>query len=124
MREDRYLLYGLAGICCVLLTILLAVLNAPEMVQETLHAALFAFVVAAVLNRFVGKVSLHMLVMGGSAAVLAFVSVPLAVLLGLLGLLVGWSQLYLTRHVFYELILGWSVGLACLGSWLFITMLG
>ena len=120
VREDRYLLYGLAGTCFVLLIALLSVFDAPKIVQETLRAALFAFVIAAVLNRFVGKVSLHMLAMGGSAAVMAFVSLPLAVILGLFGFVVGWSRLYLTRHTVAEVTLGWIIGIACFGAWLVI----
>lgn len=118
VREDRHLLYGLAGACFLLLIVLLIVFDAPWVVQETLRAALFAFGVAAVLNQTVGKVSLHMLAMGGCAAVLAFASAPLAVVLGLLGLLVGWSRLYLTRHTALEVVLGWGVGLLCFASWL------
>ena len=121
VRKDRYLLYGVAGVCFVLVIILLAVLGAPKVARETLQAALFAFVVAAVLNRFVGKVSLHMLAMGGSAAVLAFVSVPLAVILGLLALPVGWSRLYLTRHTLFEVALGWMVGILGFGLWLLVA---
>lgn len=121
VREDRHLLYGIAGVCFVLVIILLAVLGAPEITRETLQAALCAFVVAAVLNRFVGKVSLHMLVMGGSTAVLAFVLVPLAVGLGLLGLPVGWSRLHLTRHTLFETVLGWAVGFICFAAWLLIA---
>ncbi len=118
VREDRHLLYVLAGACFLLLIILLIIFDAPGVVRETLQAALFAFGVAAVLNRAIGKVSLHMLAMGGCAAVFAFTSAPLAVVLGLLSLPVGWSRLYLTRHTVLEVVLGWSVGFLCFTCWL------
>ncbi len=122
VREDRVLLYGLAGACSVLLIILLAVFDAPRIVQATLRAALFAFGVAAVLNRFVGKISLHMLAMGGCMAVLSFVSLPTGITLGLFSLPLGWSRLYLTRHTFMEVLVGWLVGVICFGSWFSITL--
>ena len=121
VREDRYVLYTLAGVCFILLIALLSFLNAPGIVQNTLRAALFAFTIAAVLNRFVGKVSLHMLALGGCAAVFFFVSVPIGVFVALLGLPVAWSRLYLKRHTMLETVLGWSIGFVGFSIWLLIV---
>jgi membrane-associated phospholipid phosphatase len=118
LRQDRYLLYGLAGGCFLLLIALLWLLAAPTLVQVTLQAALVAFIIAALLNRFVGKVSLHMLAIGGCTALLYLISWPLAVVMATMSLLVGWSRLYLTRHTLPEIVLGWLVGGISFLSWI------
>ena len=117
IREDRYLLYGLAGGCFILLVALLALLQAPAIVQQTLQAALFAIAVGAILNRFVNKLSLHTLTVAGCAAVLLFVRPSAGIVLGLISLLVGWSRLYLSRHTLAEVIGGWFVGVLCVAIW-------
>ena len=121
VREDRYALYALAGVCFILLIALLGFLEAPSIVQGTLQAALFAFAIAAILNRFVGKVSLHMLALGGCAAVLSSVSAPVGAIVVFLGLPVGWSRLYLKRHTLFEILLGWLIGLVGFSVWLLIV---
>ena len=117
IREDRYLLYGLAGGCFILLVALLALLQAPAIVQQTLQAALFAVAVGAILNRFVNKLSLHTLTVAGCAAVLLFVRPSAGIVLGLISLLVGWSRLYLSRHTLAEVVGGWFVGVLCVAIW-------
>ena len=55
-----------------------------------------------------------MLVMGGSAALLSF-WMHLAIILGFLSIVLGWSRHYLARHTLAKLILGWLVGGVDLG---------
>ena len=120
VREDRYLLYALAGGCFILLVALLAFLQAPTIVQQTLQAALFAVAVGALFNRYVNKLSLHTLTVAGCAAVFLFVRPSAGITLGLVSLLVGWSRVYLTRHTLAEVIWGWVVGVLCVAIW-FLT---
>ena len=122
IREDRYLLYGLAGLCFVLLIILLALLGAPAIVQTTLQAALLSFIVSALFNRFVNKLSLHALTMAGCSMVLLFVSPFVGVVLAVVTLLVGWARLHLTRHTLAEVLGGWVVGAGCVGTWLLLFL--
>ena len=122
VREDRYLLCGLAGFCFVLLIALLALLQAPAVVQKTLQAALLAFAVSALFNRFVNKLSLHSLTMAGCSTVLLFVSPLLGVVLSVATLFVGWARLHLTRHTLAEVLGGWIVGAGCVGAWLLLFL--
>ena len=121
VRKDRYLLYGLAGFCFVLLITLLALLHAPAIVQTTLQAALFAFAVSALINHFVNKLSLHSLTMAGCSTVLLFVSPLLGVVLSVATLFVGWARLHLTRHTLTEVLGGWVVGAGCVAIWFSIS---
>ena len=120
VREDRSLLYGLAGGCFILLVALLASLRAPDIVQRTLQAALFAIAVGALFNRYVNKLSLHTLTVAGCAAVLIFVRPSAGTVLGLASLLVGWSRVYLTRHTLAEVFWGWIVGVLCVSIWFLV----
>ena len=122
VREDRYLLYGLAGLCFILLIVLLALLQAPAIVQRTLQAALLAFAVSALVNRFVNKLSLHSLAMAGCSTVLLFVSPLVSVAFSIITLFVGWARLHLTRHTLAEVLGGWVIGAGCVGTWLLLFL--
>ena len=124
VREDRRLLYGMAGFCFVLLLVLLFMLEAPPIVQRTLQAGLLAVLVGAGVNHFINKLSLHALTMAGCSTVLFFVSPPAGTALSLMTLLVGWSRLYLTRHTFREVLWGWVVGTVCVGFWFVVSPVG
>ena len=122
VREDRHLLYGLAGLCFALLVVLLALLQAPAIAQRTLQAALLAFAVSALVNRFVNKLSLHSLAMTVCSMVLLFVSPLVGVAFGIITLFVGWARLHLTRHTLAEVLGGWVIGAGCVGVWFWLFL--
>jgi membrane-associated phospholipid phosphatase len=105
----------------VLTIALLAFLQAPAIAQRTLQAGLLSVFVGSIFNRFVNKLSLHVLTVSGCAVVLYFVSPVAGVALGLISLLVAWSRVYLARHTISEVILGWIVGVVCTTAWLLMS---
>jgi membrane-associated phospholipid phosphatase len=121
IRKDRYTLYALGGGCLVLTIVLLALLQAPAIAQRTLQAGFLSVFVGSVFNRFVNKLSLHVLTVAGCAVVLYFVSPLAGIVLGLTSVLVAWSRVYLTRHTLPEAVWGWVVGIACTLIWLLIS---
>lgn len=121
IREDRHLLYGFSGISFILLIALLALLQAPLIVQRSLQAALLAVALGAVINRLATKLSLHALAMAGSSSILFSVSPLAGLILGVISLLVGWSRIYLRRHTLLEVVLGWLVGILAVATWLVIS---
>jgi membrane-associated phospholipid phosphatase len=121
IRKDRYTLYSLGGSCLTLTIVLLAFFQTPAIAQKTLQAGFLSILVGSVFNRFVNKLSLHVLTVAGCAVVLYFVSPFAGIVLGLISLLVAWSRVHLTRHTAPEVIWGWVVGLTCTIIWFFIS---
>ena len=121
IREDRYVFYFFGASCFVLLLVLLFTVQAPPIVQRSLQAALLALMAGAVMNRLVNKLSLHALTMAGSSTILFFVSPIAGIVLGLIGLFVGWSRVHLTRHTSAEVIWGWILGVVIFALWLYIS---
>jgi membrane-associated phospholipid phosphatase len=121
IRKDRYTLYALGGSCLILTIGLLALLQAPAIAQRTLQAGFLSVLVGSVFNRFVNKLSLHVLTVAGCAVVLYFVSPVAGIMLGLISLLVAWSRVYLTRHTLPEVVWGWMVGVVCTIIWLLVS---
>jgi membrane-associated phospholipid phosphatase len=121
IRDDRYVLYLLGGSCLVLMIVLLAVFQAPAIAQRTLQAGFLSIHVGSIFNRFVNKLSLHVLTVAGCAIVLFLVSPIAGVALGLISVLVAWSRVYLQRHTLPEVIWGWVVGVLCTILWLLIS---
>jgi membrane-associated phospholipid phosphatase len=121
IRKDRHTLYVLGNSCLVLTVVLLAFLQAPAIAQRTLQAGFLSVLVGSMFNRFVNKLSLHVLTVAGCAVVLYFVSPLAGIVLGLISSLVAWSRVYLTRHTLPEVAWGWVVGAACTIVWLLIS---
>lgn len=117
LREDRYLLYGLGAVLFVVLVGLLFWLDAPDVTRQTTFAATLAFFVAALFNKLVNKVSLHMMGTVAGASLLYFQAPLLGGLFALASLGVAWSRLYLKRHSLSEIILGALIGLVCVVLW-------
>jgi membrane-associated phospholipid phosphatase len=121
IRKDRYVLYILGGSCLILMIVLLIFLQAPAIAQRTLQAGFLSVLVGSVFNRFVNKLSLHVLTVAGCAVVLYFVSPIAGITLGLISLLVAWSRVYLARHTIPEVVWGWVVGVVCTIVWLLLS---
>jgi membrane-associated phospholipid phosphatase len=121
MREDRPVLYALGGSCMVLVIVLLAIFQAPVIAQKTLQAGFVSIVIGSLVNKYLNKVSLHVLTVAGCTVVLFFVSPIAGIALGIVSLLMAWSRLHLSRHTLPEVILGWLVGIVCTVVWLLIS---
>jgi membrane-associated phospholipid phosphatase len=121
IRNDRYVLYFLSGSCLVLMIILLIVFQAPAIAQKTLQAGFLSILVGSIFNRFVNKLSLHVLTVAGCAVVLFLVSPIAGVALAFISILVAWSRVYLQRHTIPEVIWGWVVGILCTIFWLLVS---
>lgn len=110
LRLDRHNLYRFAAFCFVLSTILLAAVGAPYLVLLTLASALVAVSIGSLFNRFVAKVSLHILTLAGCVAVLLFVAPFGALALACTGIPLSWARVYLGRHSLAEVFWGWAIG--------------
>jgi len=124
VRGQRTVFYvlGISGL--FLLVAAMQLLHAPAILRTAVNAAIATNVIAAGVNHFVTKVSVHAAAMAGCAAVLGLVMVdaspwPLSGIVGvvLLGLtaLQGWSRIYLGKHTAGQVLLGWMVAVVCVG---------
>lgn len=109
IREQRYNIYILAGVCFVILVLTFIWASAPAIALACLYAALSTVVIAALINRLVTKISLHAVAMAGCAAALFWVSPPLGLLLVLAGIAVSWARMHLKHHTLGQILLGWGV---------------
>lgn len=109
IREQRYTIYFLAGICFVVLVLLFIGVNAPAIALACLYAALPTVVIAAMINRLITKISLHAVAMAGCAAALFWMSPWLGLLVAAAGLAVSWARVQLQHHTLPQILLGWGV---------------
>lgn len=109
IREQRYSIYALAAICFMALTITFIQTGAPPIALACIYAALLTITLAAGINRFLTKVSIHSATMAGCATVIALMSPPIGVLMALMTIAVGWSRVQLKQHTMGQVIIGWSI---------------
>lgn len=121
-REDRHVLYALAGISLAVLLAVLIVLPAPPIVWWSMVTALVAITVGAFINYLVHKVSLHVLADTACATFLLFLWPPVGILLMVASLLVAWSRVYLNRHSVPDVLWGFSVGLVCSAAFFWLPL--
>ena len=112
-REDRHVLYALAGVSLAALLAVLVVLPAPPIVWWTMVTASAAITIGAFVNFLIHKVSLHVLTDTACATFLIFLWPLVGIVLLILSILVAWSRVYLGRHTVPDVIWGFSVGLVC-----------
>lgn len=111
IREQRFNIYILAGVCFVILVLTFIWAGAPAIALACLFAALATVVIAAVINRTVTKISLHAVAMAGCVAALFWVSPLLGLLLAVAGIAVSWSRMHLKHHTLLQILLGWGVAI-------------
>jgi len=110
-RDHRYGFYVFGMVCMVLSYGILLWLGAPPLLQAGFMAAMVAVLVGALANRFWTKVSIHVGAMAGIAVVAALYSLPLALVLGALALVVAWGRVVLGRHTVAQTLAGCAVAL-------------
>lgn len=108
-RHQRATVYVLAALCLVVLVVIVTLFSAPSLLRAVVYAALLAVVMAALINR-VTKISVHAMLMAGSAAVIGNLHPGLWPPVVALTLLQGWSRVYLGKHTVTQVLLGWLVG--------------
>lgn len=113
VSHQRHGFYIFGGACMIVCFAILLWLNAPPLLITSFLAALAAVIVSAVVTRFWTKVSIHSCAMTGVTTMVAFYSVPIALLLTIGTLLVIWSRLILKRHTLSEAILGGVIAVSC-----------
>lgn len=99
-------------------------LDATRFLQAAVYAAIATNVIAASVNHYVTKISVHVAALAGCAAVLALVSTGatqgvspgfVGGILVMLTVLQGWARVYLGRHTVGQVLLGWGVAVVCVG---------
>ncbi|CAN5903511.1 hypothetical protein BH24DEI2_BH24DEI2_17270 [soil metagenome] len=112
-REDRHVLYLVAGLSLLALLAALAALPAPRIVWWSMVTALVAIIVGAFVNLLVHKVSLHVLTDAACATFLVFLQPWVGAALLALCALVAWSRVYLGRHTVPDVLWGFGLGVLC-----------
>lgn len=124
VRRQRTIFYvlGISGL--LLLVAALHLLEAPKILWASVYAAIATNVIAASINHYVTKISVHAAAMAGCAVVLVIVSpvsgmgwlsIGLKGTLFALTVLQGWSRFYLGKHTPGQIMLGWGVAVLCVG---------
>ncbi len=121
IREDRPILYSLGGGCMILTIILLVIFQAPVIAQKTLQAGFISIVIGSLVNKYLNKVSLHVLTIASCAVILSFVSLIAGITLGIVSFLIAWSRLHLSRHTLPEVVWGWLVGVIAATAWMLLS---
>jgi membrane-associated phospholipid phosphatase len=109
VREQRHNIYALAAVCFLALVLTFIWAGAPAIALACLYAALITLLIAAAINRYLSKISLHSVAMAGSAAVLFLVSPPLGLLLAGATVAVGWARMQLRHHTLRQVLVGWGL---------------
>jgi len=112
-RENRNLLYFLALIELGILTALISILEAPEIITTVSYSAILLVLVGSIINRFT-KISLHVGVLSGFSTAISFLSVDIGILCFILTLGVLWSRLRLGRHTLQQVALGLAIPVSCI----------
>lgn len=106
IREQRHKIYLLAAVCFMVLVVIFIMTDAPPIAIACLYAALPTIFIAALINRFVTKISLHAIAMAGCTAALFWVSWRWGIALGSAALLVAWSRVHLRQHTLLQVVIG------------------
>ena len=112
IREQRYGLYLICGLCLLLMVAIFVLCGAPLISQVGMYAAVSATVISALINRF-SKISVHAMMAAGGATMLFHLSLPIGVALGAAAACVSWSRVRLERHTWRQVISGWIVAILC-----------
>jgi hypothetical protein len=113
VREHRYGLYAVGGICMVACLAYLYWAQAPGVLIAALIAAVLANGIAMAVNRLGFKISVHVGTMAGIVVALCYFSLPLAVVVGLITVAVSWARKVLKRHTWAQIVVAWAVAAGC-----------
>jgi membrane-associated phospholipid phosphatase len=123
VREQRGGVYLLAVLFLALLTAVFLLFDGPMGGLVATLTAGVSISLAALLNKFASKVSLHTIGAAGSALVLLPHSWVVGMLFLGMAAAVSWSRLQLRRHTAVQVFLGWIVSLISVSliyyRWLF-----
>lgn len=112
MREQRASIYAVGGGCLVILLAVLILGKAPPVIIACLISAVLATGVGYLINRYT-KISLHSAAMAGCTAVLLLTAPFIGVVMALFMPLVGWARIRLKQHSPFQVLIGWTVTMAC-----------
>ncbi len=109
-RQHRYGKYSFGRGCSILGLVLFIVFAARRIAAASPLAAPVALAMGTLVTTR-RKASVHAGVTAVCAAVLFFVSLPLAVLAGLAVLALAWARIFLRQHTPTQVALGWAIAL-------------
>lgn len=112
-REHRYGLYAFGGACLLACLAYLYWARAPEILIAALIAAVLANGIAMAVNRLGFKISVHVGTLAGIVVALGYLSLPLAMVVGLIAVAVSWARKVLKRHTWAQIVLAWAVAAGC-----------
>ncbi len=111
--KERRQLYIMGLVCVVVYMALCYFFYALWIVLAMMWGLLLSQVVAASINRFVTKISIHTIGAVGSATILFWIAPVWGLVVGLIALALSWSRTYLGHHSRQQVLLGWIVAITC-----------
>jgi membrane-associated phospholipid phosphatase len=108
-KEDRKIPLIIAIISYFLGTIALFIMQAPPISTALMFCYFSNTIIVMAITRY-WKISIHSMGISGPTTGLIFAFGPVGAILGLLGPLVMWSRIYLTRHTVYQVLAGFLFG--------------
>ncbi len=109
IREQRYSIYAIAIFCFIVLITLFLWTDAPAIALACLYASVPTIFIAALINRFLTKVSVHATTMAGCTTVITLLSPLVGIGMALMTLSVGWARIELKQHTTGQVLLGWFI---------------
>ncbi len=107
--EHRWGFYIFGGASMVVCFAVLIWLDAPALLITLFATAFLTLGIFAAVTRWWTKVSIHTGIMAGTMMATAFYSLPLAMALTVVTVIVAWSRLVLKRHTLVEVLLGYGL---------------
>ena len=109
IRQQRFGFYWFGTLSMVVCFGVIVWMDGPFSLIAGFLAGLAVILLAQLVNRYWTKISVHAGVAAAAASLMAFFCGPLAIILALAALLVGWSRVVLARHTPFQVVLGWAV---------------
>lgn len=114
-REQRYGFYLFSLGCMLVCFVILLWLGAPRVLLCLFISCLVSLVTFAVVTQLWLKVSIHTGTIAGATTAVAFYSLPLAALLAVGLIAIGWARLTLKRHTLPEVLAGCAIAVVIVG---------
>ena len=112
IKEQRYRIYLIGGLCLVTLLLILIIGKAPKVLTACLVSAIAATIIGYLINLYT-KISLHSVAVAGCTTVLLLTMPWIGYLLAICTPLVGWARIRLKHHTPVQILIGWMVSMIC-----------
>jgi membrane-associated phospholipid phosphatase len=112
IKEQRYGIYLIGGLCLVALLLILIIGKAPRVLTACLVSAIAATIIGYLINLYT-TISLHSVAVAGCTMVFLLTMPWIGYLLAIFTPLVGWARIRLKHHTPVQILIGWMVSMVC-----------